>query len=130
MNSNFEIRPFVDKKLPPLVKPKHFLRPILDVTNLIKPPTIPFIRQTLLSKITFNLSRGHFSFVYELLKSKQANNMVSMKEVNANELVAGSEVWLQLETSQQNKKFLNGKTPLILSSYIKVNILQSALVNL
>ena len=121
MNSHFEIRPFVDKKLPLLVKPRHVLRPILDVTNLIKPPTIPFIRQTLLSKITFNLSRGHFSFVYELLKSKQANNMVSMKEFNANELVAGSEVWLQLETSQQNRKFLNGKTPLILSSYIKVN---------
>ena len=90
-----------------------------------KPPATPFIRQILLSKISFNISRGHFSFVYEMLKSKlrndcKSNKIIDVKEINPNELVSDTNVWLQLETSQQNRKFLNGKTPLILCSYIKV----------
>jgi hypothetical protein len=79
------------------------------------------IRSILLSKLTFNLSKGHYSFVYELLKTKSEHKQNIGVEANANEIASNSQMWLQLETNKLNKKFLNGKTPLILCSYIKEN---------
>ena len=124
MSTKVEISPIIQTKTSPFSSHLLKLRKA-SLTNpdrqhflLNKPPTTPFIRQILLSKITFNISRGHFSFVHEMLKSHLENEVAHY--VNPNELVSDTNVWLQLESSQQNKKFLIGKTPLILCSYIKV----------
>ena len=60
-------------------------------------------------------------FVTELLKTKSENQQCIGIEANANEIATNSQMWLQLETNKLNKKFLNGKTPLIICSYIKEN---------
>lgn len=78
-------------------------------------------RFQLLSKLTFNLVKGHFSFVYELLRSKlEATNRFHI-DPNPNEQADIKKTliknWLQLE-SPNNRKFLNGKTPLIICTYI------------
>ncbi len=80
---------------------------------------LPLIRSLLFSKLTFNLSKGHFLFVSELLKTKSENQQCIGIEANANEIATNSQMWLQLETNKLNKQFLNGKTPLIICSYIK-----------
>jgi hypothetical protein len=82
---------------------------------------LPLIRSLLFSKLTFNLSKGHYMFVTELLKTKSENQQCIGVEANANEIASNSQMWLQLETNKLNKKFLNGKTPLIICSYIKEN---------
>ena len=66
-------------------------------------------RSYLLTRITFNLSRGYYKFVYHLIRDKCAA---------INEL-PNSTNWLQLDTSNINKDFLEGKTALILCSYLK-----------
>lgn len=80
-------------------------------------------RFSLLSKLTFNLSKGHFDFVYELLKSKLEKNKIFIIEADSNEQAISPAAphiknWLQLETIAQ-QKFLNGKTPLILCNFIE-----------
>ncbi len=80
-------------------------------------------RFQLLSKLTFNLARGHFNFVYELLKSRIELTKRFYVEPNPNEQANISKNiliknWLQYETIT-NRKFLNGKTPLMLCSYIE-----------
>ena len=128
MTTILETRSFVSHQASPLLKfraqSRANLSPNQNAPMHIPPvpqPATPLIRQILLSKITFNISRGHFAFVYEMLRSKSENNQTIGVKANANELVANSQMWLSLETNQQNKKFLNGKTPLILCSYIKEN---------
>lgn len=82
-------------------------------------PNAHFTRSVLLSKLTFNLSRGHYNFVCELLKNKAENKQQIMLDPDANEIVTNQKLWLQLETNKLNKQFLCGKTPLILSCYLK-----------
>ena len=117
MSIQVETRPLINHAIPLL---KYRNTPKASIETINAAPATPLIRQILLSKVTFNISRGHFSFVYEMLRSKSENNQIIGIKANANELVVNSQMWLQLETNQQNKKFLNGKTPLILCSYIKV----------
>jgi len=94
----------------------------LDEMNMLqKPLTSNLVRSVLFSKLTFNLSKGHYLFAYELLKTNSENKQLIGVEANANELVTNQQLWLQFETNQINKKFLNGKTPLIICSYIKEN---------
>jgi hypothetical protein len=122
MSTQLETRPNISHTNP-LLKYRNVPSANLETPSFTETPaTPPLIRRILLSKITFNISRGHFSFVYEMLRSKSENNQIIGVKAEANELVANSQMWLQLETNQQNRKFLNGKTPLILCSYIKVNI--------
>lgn len=83
--------------------------------------TSPLIRSVLLSKLTFNLSKGHYGFVAELLKNKLENKQKVSFEINVNEMASNEQIWLQLESNQMNRKFLNGKSPLILCCYIKEN---------
>jgi hypothetical protein len=78
-----------------------------------------FTRSVLLSKLTFNLSRGHYNFVCELLKNKAETKQRIDLEPNANEIITNQKQWLQLETNKLNKKFLHGKSPLIVCCYIK-----------
>lgn len=78
-------------------------------------------RFKLLSKLTFNIFKGHYNFVYELLKSKLDEQKRFIINFNPNEQTTISKNklvknWLQLE-SISNQKFLNGKTPLILCNY-------------
>ena len=81
--------------------------------------TSHYTRSVLLSKLTFNISRGHYNFVCELLKNKAENKQRIKLETDANQILTNQKLWLQLETNKLNKKFLQGKTPLILCSYIK-----------
>lgn len=80
-------------------------------------------RFQLLSKLTFNLAHGHFNFVYELLKShlELTNRFYIEPDPNEQTNISKNSLiknWLQLETIA-NRKFLNGKTPLILCTYIE-----------
>jgi hypothetical protein len=120
MSVQLETRPSISH-MNPLLKYRNVPTANLEAPSFNETPATPLIRRILLSKMTFNISRGHFSFVYEMLRSKSENNQTIGVQAEANELVANSQMWLQLETNQQNRKFLNGKTPLILCSYIKVN---------
>jgi hypothetical protein len=79
-----------------------------DNANVEKPSRYKR-RSYLLTRITFSLSRGYYKFVYHLIKDKRAA---------INEL-PNSTNWLQLDTSNVNKDFLEGKTALILCSYLK-----------
>jgi ankyrin repeat protein len=81
--------------------------------------TSHFTRSVLLSKLTFNISRGHYSFVCELLKNKAETKQRINLDPDANEIITNQKLWLQLETNNLNKKFLHGKTPLILCCYVK-----------
>ena len=79
-------------------------------------------RFKLLSKLTFNIFRGHYNFVYELLKSKLDEKQRFIINFNPNEQTSipkgkHPKNWLQFE-SISNQNFLNGKTPLILCNYI------------
>jgi hypothetical protein len=79
-----------------------------------------FTRSVLLSKLAFNLSRGHYSFVCELLRTKsETKQRITLEPDAANEIVTNQKLWLQFETNKLNQKFLQGKTPLILCAYIK-----------
>jgi hypothetical protein len=81
-------------------------------------------RFSLLSKLTYNLSKGHFDFVYQLLKCKLDNSQTFLANVDPNEQASlrkdhlAPKNWLQFETIA-NQEFLNGKTPLILCNFIE-----------
>jgi hypothetical protein len=97
------------------------IKKLEETSMLQKPLNSNLVRSVLFSKLTFNLSKGHYLFAYELLKTNSENKQLIGVEANANELVSNQQLWLQFETNQINKKFLNGKTPLIICSYIKEN---------
>lgn len=73
----------------------------------------------LLSKLTFNLSKGHYYFVYEILKTKIEKLQYMGIEANPNEQANMNESWLQAEKDNLSKKFLHGKTCLIICTFIK-----------
>jgi hypothetical protein len=73
----------------------------------------------LLSKLTFNLSKGHYYFVYEILKTKIEKLQIMGIEADPNEQASLNQPWLQAEKDQMSRKFLNGKSCLILCCYIK-----------
>lgn len=79
--------------------------------------TYSFKRSDLLLNLAFNLSKGHYNFVSELLKSKLAKQ--SSMDLNVNETVKYEH--LKFEIKNSNKKFLLGKTPLILCNYVNEN---------
>jgi len=80
-------------------------------------------RFSLLSKLTYNLSKGHFDFVYQLLKCKLDNSQTFLANVDPNEQASlrkdhlAPKNWLQFETIA-NQEFLNGKTPLINQEFL------------
>ncbi|RNA38712.1 ankyrin repeat domain-containing 34A-like [Brachionus plicatilis] len=74
-------------------------------------------RSDLLLNLAFNLSKGHFNFVSELLKSKLGKQ--STIDVNVDETVKYEH--LKFETNNVSKKFLLGKNPLILCNYLREN---------
>lgn len=87
-----------------------------DNSNVMFP-----IQSILLTKLSFNLIKGHYNFVCQLLRQKCENFSTIDIEANSNEGVTNQQLWVQFETNKQNKKFLHGKTPLILCTYIKEN---------
>ncbi|CAF0987521.1 unnamed protein product [Brachionus calyciflorus] len=79
---------------------------------------LPLRRSDLLLKLSFNLSKGHYNFVSELLKSKLEKQNFDF-EIDVDETIKVEN--LQFETNRSHKKFLFGKTPLILCTYLKEN---------
>lgn len=73
----------------------------------------------LLSKLTFNLSKGHYYFVYEVLKTKIEKLQMMGIEADPNEQASLNQPWLLAEKDNLSKKFLNGKTCLIICTFIK-----------
>ena len=90
--------------------------PNQENSNILHP-----LQSILLTKLSFNLIKGHYNFVYELLRQKCENFSTIGIEANSSEGVTNQKLWVQFETNKQNKKFLHGKTPLILCAYIKEN---------
>ena len=74
-------------------------------------------RTDLLLNLTFNLSKGHYNFVTEILKSKLYDQNDIFININVNDTLDFDH--LKSETNNSNKKFLLGKTPLILCSYLR-----------
>jgi hypothetical protein len=75
------------------------------------------LRYELLSKLTFNINRGHYSFVSELLKSRLDCIDHFQLTCDVNESASSKSKWLGYE-SLSNQHFLNGKTPLILCNFV------------
>ena len=59
----------------------------------------------LLSKLTFNLSKGHYYFVYEILKTKIEKLQIMGIEADPNEQASLNQPWLQAEKDQMSRKF-------------------------